>query len=167
MSEQMQAIKPNKKEGSWACATLYMARTGRKKQYYTLYHEGSIRRFPHGGAYYFQYHCTLAMDYDKALDKAKKIVKKFEEKVFWDQVEFEIWEEPKRECIKTEFFGIEFNTSKDGKTQYGYIPSGSDFWTLWKENKEEIKSQGFWIQKTLEGWMIFYKLESLGIPNVR
>ena len=138
-------------------AILHICRTGKKGQYYTLYHEGIIEN-GHLRNYFCDYNGNLSLDLEKAYDKA---LERFEDMVnskFYRVVELQYWETPRQIYNKMEAFGTEFKTAKSGKVMWANATQ--EFWTLWREKKAEIKEAGFWVKRTDSGdWLVFVKCD--------
>ena len=66
-------------------------------------------------------------------------------------------------------FGLDFTLSKNRKIFFA--EANSDFWECWKNNKQEVKDAGFWLQKTTDEndntrvvWMVFTKSDGETVP---
>lgn len=138
-------------------ATLHICRTGKKEQYYTLYHEGIIEN-GHLRNYFCSYNGNLALDLEKAYEKALLRFEDIVNSKFYRVVELEYWETPRQIYNKMEAFGTEFKTAKSGKVMWANATE--EFWTLWREKKDEIKEAGFWVKRADSGdWLVFVKCD--------
>lgn len=155
MDIDMQHINENARTPSQC--TLHICRTGKKEQYYTLYHEG-IHVLPYMSNYFCDYNGNLSHSLDKAVEKAKV---RFDELVgcgYWSIVNMELHDSPRLKYKRTEAFGATFETAKSGKVMYAYATS--EFWDNWKADKQKIKDAGFWVKKIDGGWLVFCKISA-------
>ena len=154
---ELPELNINKNARSNSQCTLHICRTGKKKQYYTLYHEG-VHINDYGGNYFCDYNGNLSYNFEKAV---KKAIVRFNEIVdcgYWFSVGIEYHEEPRLIYNRVEAFGMTFKTAKSGKVMWGI--ANSDFWNHWKKDKQKVKDAGFWVKKVDYQWMVFCKIEA-------
>lgn len=132
-----------------------VARTGKLQQFYTLYRieERGIEGFYNSESCVFIK--NLAHDIDSAIIEAKKIAV---------HSDIEIVESHKEEYQNFNAFNLQW---KNGKGCF-FAEANSDFWAIWRDNKEILKTIGFWVSKNKnDDFMVFCKLdESKKIENL-
>ena len=133
-------INPNREISRWH----EVYRTGRKRQFYTLY---SCLTGPYG----FIRVCiipNLSFDHNSAIEKAKK---------YCGNAEIRTDKEARPVFETLEAFEMKW---KKGKKCFYGIPN-QKFWSEWKENKPEIKKAGFWVSKCNDGTFLVFKKLSI------
>ena len=138
---------------------MHVCRTGKKEQFYTLYNEGTIVKTTGGitrRRYFCNYQQNLAFKKSDAMEKAEDFRMKWNNG-FWDSIEIQYWDSPRMIYEKFEAFGVEFKTAKSGKVMWGR--ANSEFWDLWKADKQSVKAAGFWVKKLNYDWLVFCKTE--------
>ena len=138
-------------------SVLHVCRTGKKEQFYTLYHEGVIKR-EFGTNGFCDFRQNLAHSLTDALEKATDTFNQLVESNFWDAVSIQYHETPRMKYNKWNAFGAEFKTAKSGKVMWAHATPA--FWDFWKAEKQTIKDAGFWVKKMDSGWMIFCRQEA-------
>ena len=100
-------------------------------------------------------HCfikNLSADPDLALKEAKEYAKEL------NAVCEGIEDSPTRKWSKGfDFAGVHFIRKR---TKFGWTNMGqatSEFFTLWKEKKDELKAQGYSLSKYKDVWFVFFK----------
>lgn len=132
---------------------LYIGLTGKNETYYTKYVE-TILDFETYQIRHICFHGNLSMSTEKVKKYIEENKSKFDEIIFDESTPMK-WS-GKQHLVA---FGLYFNISKDKKTFYS--EPNELFWEVYKDKKEEIKNQGFWLKKTDEGhWLIFKQTES-------
>lgn len=121
-----------------------VARTGQKRQYYTLYRDFTACLSGYWYNHKYQYKKNLSHDKESAMLEAKKLS---------GGQDVDFYESPKAEVIKFEAFNL---TWKQGRKAM-YAKPDFNFWAEWKKNKTEIKTAGFWVSKGIDGFMLFFK----------
>ena len=128
--------------------------TGQKAVMYTLWEESY-----HDDSYIK----NLPMDKEKAITEAKR---------YAEEQEFEflgIYSSPlHKRAEHIDFYGIIFKHKRKGKKSFFYGVVTQEFWTAWRENKEQMKKDGFSVSKheyrerfgnhdLKTVWYVFYK----------
>ncbi len=153
MEENSDIIINNEARTNSEC-TLHVCRTGKKGQYYTLYHEGVVI-LPMAVNSFCDYNGNLSYQKDKALAKARVRMAELASCGFWRVVQIEFWEEPRVIYSKLEAFGLEFITARSGKVMWAN--ANEAFWEHWRNDKQAVKDAGFWVKKTNGQWLVFIK----------
>lgn len=144
-------IPKNLKKGDYFLhETYYVSRTGNKEQYYTFYREFTASLVGYWYHRFFSFIQNLSHDKEIAMKKAYEYTQKnvIQSNIFFREL-------PKKEYIKFEAFNLDW---KEGKKAFYAIPN-QNFWKLWKEDKDKIKKQGFWISKNKRNnqFYVFFK----------
>ncbi len=153
MEENSDIIINNEARTNSEC-TLHVCRTGKKKQYYTLYHEGLVI-LPMKCATFCNYQGNLSHQLDKAVAKARVKMAEIASRGFFRIIQIEVWDSPRLIYSKMEAFGTQFKTAKSGKVMWAY--ANEAFWEHWRNDKQAVKDAGFWVKKMNGEWMVFVK----------
>lgn len=151
-------------------STVYIS-TGKKGVMYTMWRQIIVppvtikgadgKDFTSPGWVHHNYIKNLSMTETVAVEKAKEYAKDM-------RSEFHgIWDSPCNDRANwMDRWGIHFQSKKKNGKMFFMGRANDDFWASWKENKEQIKKEGFWISKfeyTDErrikqvAWFVFYK----------
>lgn len=136
--------------------TLHVCRTGKKEQYYTLYHEG-LAILPMRCAMFCKYQGNLSYQKDKAVAKARVKMAELFATGFWRIVQIEIWDSPRLIYSVMEAFGLEFVVAKSGKVMWAV--ANDEFWEQWRNDKQAVKDAGFWVKNMNDEWVVFIKTD--------
>jgi hypothetical protein len=73
-----------------------------------------------------------------------------------------------KKAIHIDAFGIQFKHKRKNGKEYYYGEPTEEFWKEWRENKEQLKANGFWVSKyvvperygnsnLIDTWLVFYR----------
>ena len=107
--------------------------TGQKAVMYTLWEESYMDDV---------YIKNLPMDKEKAIAEVKKYAKE-------QEIEYlGVYSSPlHKRAEHIDFHGINFKHKRKGKKSFYYGVVTQEFWTAWRENKEQMKKDGFSVSK--------------------
>lgn len=146
--------------------TYNICRTGKTKQYFTLYIERFLINgcFEKESCFYVQ---NLSHDRDIAIDKVEKIVK---ERKIWaskhledHSIDIDFYDSKKREYCDLKAFGMEWKKSVKGfYIRIDHLPLKEDqqmIWDMWQTDKDLLKNAGFsvFVGKDKGQWFFFFK----------
>lgn len=148
-----------KKGDNYMTQRFEVARTGDKQQFYTLYRELFVCTVGYFARHTYQFIQNLSLDKDDAMKKATEIANRYNS----PHTYIDLVTSPRPLFDRLDAFGLNWRA---GRKAY-YAEVDSDFWALWKKDKDEIKSKGFWINKSdRDGkFYIFRKIENLQWEN--
>lgn len=136
---------------------MYVCRTGRLQQFYTLYIERSVIN---GGFCLNSYRFVqnLSKEEGAAWDKAKKMFDDRKEVLTssWGKgkyyLDIDMIDSPKREYCDLKAFGFEWKKTEKGFT----TEPDRDFWTIWRKHKTSLKEAGFSVFKDYKGFFVLF-----------
>lgn len=129
----------------------YVGRTGSQQQFYTLYRDFSACLSGYWWSGSFRCVQNLSHDLDEAMAKAKKLAR--------DGASIEYTESPQADHDRMKAFGLCW---KKGPKAW-YAEPDREFWALWKEDKDAIKAQGFWVSKNRNDGKFYVYLKHKGL----
>ena len=140
------------KQGSKFIRNCFISVTGDYKVFYTKY----IQTIYTGGNFAFNnidFIKSITKDFETAKKYAEELkIKRIFNNVFFSEDAQLSWKGQHH----LNAFNIDFDLSKNKKIFYG--KANKEFWESWKNNKEEIKLNGFWIKKNdFDQWIVFKK----------
>ena len=138
--------------------TFHVCRTGKKKQFYTLYVEAvNWGQFGYSHNVWFQQ--NLAHKLEDAMAKAEEFADHTRPFIWKGEhyVTVEYHDSPRVIKVVHEAFGVEMKVTRDGEKWWGY--ANTEFWDHWREKKEEVKAAGYWVYRTDTGqWLVFRRV---------
>lgn len=136
--------------------SLEVCRTGKKKQFYTLY-SSCLVRSKYGEYSGRQFVKNLSHCKSKANIKACEYARTLDSQDY-DEVRTVFFDSPRPIYSKFLAFGSIFmSMSRDRTIWYG--TPNKTFWDVWRSDKQGVKNAGFWVRKNHDKtWTLFRRI---------